>query len=48
LSNFLLLYGGAEPGQYFNIEAEAGDYESQTTMIDVLVGTLVNPLRASR
>jgi hypothetical protein len=48
LSNFLLLYGGAEPGQYFNIEAEAGDYESQTTMIDVLVGTLDNPLRASR
>jgi hypothetical protein len=48
LSNYLLLYGGAEPGQYFNIEAEIGDYRSQITMIDALVGTLVNPLRASR
>ncbi len=48
LSNYLLLYGGTEPGQYFNIEAEAGDYLSQITMIDALVGTLVNPLRASQ
>jgi hypothetical protein len=48
LSNYLLLYGGAEPGQYFNIEAEAGDYQSQVAMIDALVGTLVNPLHASR
>jgi hypothetical protein len=48
LSNFLLLYGGAEPGQYFNIEAEAGDYQSQITMIDALVGMLFNSSRASR
>jgi len=48
LSNYLLLHGGTEPGQYFNIEAEFGDYRSQIQMIDTLVGTLVNPLRASR
>ena len=48
LSNYLMLYGGAEPGQYFNIEAEAGDYLSQITMINALVGTLVSPLSASR
>jgi len=48
LSNYLLLYGGAEPGQYFNIEAETGDYQSQITMIDTLVGTLFNSARASR
>lgn len=48
LSNYLLLYGGAEPGQYFNIEAEAGDYQSQITMIDALVGTLFNSSRASQ
>ncbi len=48
LSNYLLLHGGAEPGQYFNIEAEAGDYQSQITMIDALVGMLLNPPRASR
>lgn len=48
LSNYLLLYGGAQPGQYFNIEAEAGDYQSQVTMIDALVGTVINPLHASR
>jgi len=48
LSNYLLLYGGAEPGQYFNIEAEIGDYRSQISMIDVLVGTLVNALLASQ
>jgi hypothetical protein len=48
LSHYLLLYGGAEPGEYFNIEAEFGDYRSQITMIDALVGTLMNPLSASR
>jgi hypothetical protein len=48
LSNYLLLHAGAEPGQYFNIEAEAGDYRSQITMIDALLGKLINPLRASR
>ncbi|MCZ6770418.1 MAG: hypothetical protein O7G83_00345, partial [Proteobacteria bacterium] len=52
LSNYLLLHGGAEPGQYFNIEAEIGDYQSQITMIDALIGTLpilgMSPPRASR
>ncbi len=48
LSNYLLLYGGAEPGQYFNIEAEAGDYQSQITMIDALAGTLFNSSPAWR
>ena len=48
LSNYLLLHGGVEPGQYFNIEAEFGDYQSQITMIDALVGMLLNPPRASR
>ncbi len=48
LSNYLLLHGGVEPGQYFNIEAEIGDYQSQITMIDALVGMLLNPPRASR
>jgi hypothetical protein len=48
LSNYLLLHGGAEPGQYFNIEAEVGDYQSQITMIDALISTLLNPPRASR
>ena len=48
LSHFLLLYGGAEPGEYFNIESEFGDYRSQITMIDALVGTLVGPYHASR
>lgn len=48
LSNYLLLYGGAEPGQYFNVEAEAGDYQSQITMIDVLIGTLSNALDISQ
>ncbi len=48
LSNYLLLYGGVEPGQYFNIGAEFGDYQSQITMIDALVGMLLNPPRASR
>lgn len=47
LSNFLLLHGGAKPGQYFNVESELGDYQSQVTMIDALVGTLDSPLRAS-
>ncbi len=42
LSNYLLLHGDAEPGQYFNIEAEAGDFQSQITMIDALVGKLLN------
>ncbi len=48
LSNYLLLYGGAEPGQYFNIEAEAGDYQSQISMIDAVVGMLLNPSLVSR
>jgi hypothetical protein len=48
LSNYLLLHGGAEPGQYFNIEAEAGDYQSQISMIDALVGMLLNPSLVSR
>lgn len=48
LSNFLLLHGGAKPGQYFNVEAELGDLQSQITMIDALVGTLDSPLHASR
>jgi hypothetical protein len=42
-----LLHGGAKPGQYFNVESELGDYQSQITMIDALVGTLDSPLRAS-
>ncbi len=48
LSNYLLLHGGAEPGQYFNIEAEDGDYRSQIAMIDALLGKLIGPLSASR
>lgn len=48
LSHFLLTHGVAKPGEYFNVEAEFGDYRSQITMIDALVGTLVNSLRASR
>jgi len=48
LSNYLLVYGGVLPGEYFNIEAEEGDYRSQITMIDALVGRLINPLRAAR
>ena len=48
LSNYLLLYGGAEPGQYFNIEAEAGDYQSQIVMIDALLETLSNSLLVSQ
>ena len=47
LSNYLLLYGGAEPGQYFNIEAEVGDYQSQITMIDTLIATVFHSSRAS-
>ncbi len=48
LSNYLLLYGGAEPGQYFNVESEDGDYRSQITMINALVGTLINSSRISQ
>jgi hypothetical protein len=48
LSNYLLLYGGAEPGQYFNVESEIGDYRSQVTMINALVGTLINSSRISQ
>lgn len=48
LSNYLLLYGGAEPGQYFNVEAEAGDYRSQIAMIDALLETLSNSVRISQ
>jgi len=48
LSNYLLLYGGAEPGQYFNVEAEAGDYQSQIAMIDALLETLTNSLRVAQ
>jgi len=48
LSNYLLLYGGAQPGQYFNVEAEAGDYRSQIAMIDALVGILFSPSLASK
>ena len=48
LSNYLLLYGGAKPGQYFNIEAETGDYQSQITMIDTLIATVFYSSRASR
>ena len=40
LSNYLLLYGGAEPGQYFNIEAEFGDYNSPISMINTLIQIL--------
>jgi hypothetical protein len=48
LSNYLLLYGGAKPGQYFNIEAETGDYQSQITMIDTLIATVFHSSRVSR
>lgn len=48
LSNYLLIYGGVRPGEYFNIEAEEGDYRSQITMIDALFGRLINPPQASR
>ncbi len=47
LSNYLLLYGGAKPGQYFNIEAETGDYQSQIAMIDTLIATVFHSSRAS-
>ena len=43
LSNFLLTYAGIEPGEYFNVEAEVGDYRSQVAMIDTLMRTLSQP-----
>jgi hypothetical protein len=48
LSNYLLVHGGVLPGEYFNIEAEEGDYRSQITIIDTLLGMLTNPSQASR
>lgn len=48
LSNYLLVYGSVLPGEYFNIEAEEGDYRSQITIIDTLLGILINPSQASR
>jgi hypothetical protein len=48
LSNYLLIHGGVLPGEYFNIEAEEGDYRSQITIIDTLLGLLINPSQASR
>ena len=48
LSNHLLLYGGAEPGQYFNIESEMGDLESQIALIDVLLDILAEESRIAQ